>query len=82
MKIKPCRICGSTEVEFQDCGYSAFNVGYGKCSKCGHTVDASCGCLGAKGDLIRAWNKDAPPLEEIVQVLRKQLKDAGIKPKL
>ena len=64
MKIKPCRKCGGTDLKIWDCGYSSFNVGGVKCNGCKHEVNVSpCGC-DPKKELIRAWNKDKPSVEE------------------
>lgn len=59
-KRKPCRKCGSTDLEVLNCGYSSFNVGHVKCKSCGHTVTVNHIDWNSKGtvELIRVWNKD------------------------
>jgi hypothetical protein len=78
MKIKPCRKCGSSKIEIHDCGYSSFNAGHAKCLKCGHELKLS--NFEGEAYIIRMWNKDKPTGDEAIRLLRKQLKEAGLKP--
>lgn len=74
MKLKPCRKCGSKDVDIWDCGYSSFNVGGIKCLSCGHEVKVSpCG-LDPQDELITAWNKDKPTIEEQLKAAKKEIR--------
>lgn len=59
LEYATCLKCGCDDVDFGDCGYSTYNVGYGKCmnEKCGHTVNVNCEYNPDKEMLIREWNK-------------------------
>lgn len=37
----PCVKCGSDEIDFDHCGYTSFNVAWGKCRDCNNTVKIS-----------------------------------------
>jgi hypothetical protein len=57
--VVPCCKCGSTDIEFGDCGYTTFNVAWGKCKSCGHEVKISpCDCFITKDRIISTWNKN------------------------
>lgn len=73
-KLKPCRKCGSRNLKQWDCGYSSFNVGGIKCLDCKHEVKLdTCSCF-PDGELARAWNADAPDVEEQLRAENKRLK--------
>lgn len=58
----PCVKCGSENIDFNDCGYSSFNVAWGKCKDCGNEVKISpCGCDISKEDIIKTWNNSNDP---------------------
>ena len=76
MKAKPCRKCGFPTPLLRDCGYSAFNVGTVTCGnpKCGHEIKVSpCG-FQPDAELIAAWNKDKPTVEEQLVDARKEIR--------
>lgn len=77
-KIKPCRKCGSSDIEIYNCGYSSFNAGHAKCRKCGHTLKLH--NFEGEDYIINAWNSDKPKGDEAIKLLRKQLRKSGIKP--
>lgn len=70
MKMKPCRICGRTDMKVSDCGYSSFNVGRITC-KCGYEIGGSCSSdpVQAKDDLIRRWNSSEGGIDEMRSAL-------------
>lgn len=53
----PCLKCGSDNIEFGDCGYSSFNVAYGKCKDCKHEVLFNCGVFPDMIWIIQSWNE-------------------------
>lgn len=57
--IEPCIKCGGEEINIGDCGYSSFNVAYGKCKnpKCKHEITFGCGWNIDEKDIVEIWNK-------------------------
>lgn len=53
--LLPCVECGSSDVEIDDCGYSSFNVSWGKCKSCGVkiTFDGEI----TKREVAEEWNR-------------------------
>ena len=93
LKLKPCRKCGGTDIKIWECGYTTFNPGGIKCQnpKCGHAIEVKdCGIGGMPSvdeRLARIWNADKPSVPELLgfeqaktRKLRKQLREAGVKP--
>ena len=79
--MKPCKKCGSKDIELWDCGYSSFNPGGGRCGKCGFEVKGEAGCSPRPKDLEAIWNNGQKlNHDEKCRILRKQLRSAGIKP--
>lgn len=62
--VAPCLMCGSDDISLDDCGYSSFNVGGGKCNKCKHSATDACHFDVTKDQLASIWNKknDIPML--------------------
>lgn len=56
IKVSSCLKCGSDDITIYDCGYSSFNVGGGKCNKCGNEVSDTVDCLPSKKRLVSIWN--------------------------
>ncbi len=55
--IAPCLKCDSNDISIGDCGYSTFNVGFGKCKSCKNEVIIQ--PLGYNPDkeiIIKEWN--------------------------
>ena len=72
-KIQPCVECLSTDIEIGDCGYSSFNVGWGKCRNCNNETKVQpCGCF-PKDEIIHAWNKDNPDLKGAIKELNSEI---------
>ena len=64
----PCIKCGSEDIEFDDCGYSSFNVAWGRCNNCKNEAKISpCGCDIKKESIISNWNQKNDP-----KILRKK----------
>lgn len=62
MNYLPCIKCGSDIIDFNDCGYSSFNVAWGRCAKCKHEVKISpCSWNISKEDIIIHWNNENDP---------------------
>ena len=62
IKILPCVKCGSDDIEINDCGYSSFNVAWGKCKNCTHEVKISpCSWSIKKSEIAKHWNKENNP---------------------
>lgn len=62
IKVLPCVKCGSENIDINDCGYSSFNVAWGKCEDCKHEVKISpCGCDITKTAIAKTWNKANNP---------------------
>lgn len=88
IKIKPCKECKSTDIEFWDCGCTIFNPGGGKCRNCNHEVQGEAYTSPTEEVLIKIWNKGQTPtkadrLKESrlkCRRLRAQLRKAGITP--
>lgn len=81
----PCIKCGSEDIDFNDCGYSSFNVAWGKCKNCNHEIKISnCGCDISKESIIKNWNKHNDPLllfaqyNEQIEALNKLIKELPI----
>ena len=65
--VAPCLECGGVEIDLGDSGYSSFNVGGGKCKKCGHETTGGVGCLPKIDELAAIWNagNDIPYLIDV-----------------
>lgn len=52
----PCVTCGNNHIKFVDCGYSSFNIAWGKCHVCGFDITLN----GVDADniekVVEAWN--------------------------
>jgi len=58
----PCVKCGSDNINFDDCGYSSFNVAWGRCNDCGNKVTISpCDCFIKVERIINVWNEENDP---------------------
>lgn len=62
IKILPCVKCGSNDVELDNCGYSSFDVAWGKCLKCGNEVKISPCSFPTKRMIAEKWNKANDPV--------------------
>lgn len=62
MEVLPCVKCGSTNIEINDCGYTTFNVEWGKCRDCDNEVKISpCACNISKVTIAKKWNESNNP---------------------
>ncbi len=61
IEVLPCVKCGNEDIEIDDCGYSSFNVAWGKCTKCKHEVKLNCGCDITKAAIAKNWNEANNP---------------------
>lgn len=62
IKVLPCVKCGSEKIDIGDCGYSSFNVAWGKCLECDNKVEISpCGWDITKAAIAKEWNKANNP---------------------
>lgn len=62
IKVLPCIKCGCDDIDIDDCGYSSFNVAWGKCKKCKHEILINpCAWDMKKTDIINAWNNANDP---------------------
>ncbi len=52
----PCKKCGSTDIALDDCNYSSFNIGGGKCRKCGNESHGGVGTFPSHDSLVSNWN--------------------------
>lgn len=55
--VAPCLECGSEDIQLSDSGYSSFNVGGGKCNKCGHETTTTVNCMPTMDSLAHIWNE-------------------------
>lgn len=57
--VAPCLKCGGENIHIGDCGYSSFNVAYGKCQnpQCKHEVKFNCGWDVEQKAIVEVWNK-------------------------
>ena len=77
--VAPCVKCGSEDVTIDDCGYSSFNVGGGKCKSCGHSVTSSiASCFPTKKELARIWNFSNDKNQLIQQAEARIAKDQAL----
>ena len=67
LHVAPCLKCGHADILLSDSGYSAFNLGGGRCKQCGHDVSASVGCNPTMDDLAAIWNK-ANDIQQLLDV--------------
>lgn len=85
IEVLPCVKCGNEDIEINDCGYSSFNVAYGKCKKCKHEVKFGCGCFIDKKTIVENWNNANNPeilktdYESQIIELRKKIDKLPIK---
>jgi hypothetical protein len=57
IKVLPCVECGHDDIDIGDCGYSSFNVAWGRCKKCKNEVKIdSCSWDITKKQIAKAWN--------------------------
>lgn len=62
IKVLPCVKCGGEKIDIGDCGYSSFNVAWGKCLDCGNEIQISpCGCDITKAAIVKEWNNANNP---------------------
>lgn len=55
--VAPCIKCGSDNIIIGDCGYSSFNVAYGKCKNCcKNDISFQCDWNINKKEIIQHWN--------------------------
>jgi hypothetical protein len=58
-----CINCGSDDISFDDCGYSSFNVAYGRCKTCGNeTIISPCAWNYSIDSIIKQWNENNDPI--------------------
>ena len=83
IKVLPCVKCGCEDIDIGDCGYSSFNVAWGKCNrkKCDNEVKISnCSCDITKKEIAKIWNNANDPkrlkakYEKEIRVLQKKIK--------
>lgn len=81
MMIKNCINCGSDDIDINDCGYSSFNVAYGKCKNCNNEVlITNCSWNISKDEIIKSWNNENDPeilklkYENEILILQKKIK--------
>ena len=81
-KVLPCVKCGSENIQIGDCGYTSFNVAWGKCDKCGHKVKIDpCESDISKAAIAKVWNKANNPKilkdddETQIKVLEQKIAD-------
>ncbi|WP_026960367.1 hypothetical protein [Aliagarivorans taiwanensis] len=72
--VAPCIKCGCDEISIFDYGYSAPNIGGGKCTGCGHEVSSSCAISPKKEDLAQKWN-DANDVATVLAKKESQMKE-------
>lgn len=82
IKLLPCVKCGNEDIEIDDCGYSSFNVAWGKCKQCNNEIKISpCGCDISKAVIAKTWNKANNPkilkadYEAQILVLRQKINE-------
>ena len=84
IEYAPCIKCGCDEVRFVNCGYSSFNVGYGECTKCNHTVECNLDWNSPDSEIIRYWNRENDPVQLIqsyereIRVLNEKIKSMKV----
>ncbi len=67
IKYLPCVKCGSENIDFGDCGYSSFNVAWGKCKDCKNEVKINpCSWDISTEEIVKIWNRNNDP-----KILRK-----------
>lgn len=60
LQLKPCIKCGGHDIIIGDCGYSSFNIAYGKCQnkECKHEVTFNCGVNISEKEIVEVWNRE------------------------
>lgn len=62
VEILPCVKCGSENIELKDCGYTTFNVAWGKCLDCKHEITLNPAPWDLNIELLaETWNKANNP---------------------
>jgi hypothetical protein len=72
IEYAPCIKCGCDEVKFVNCGYSSFNVGYGECTKCNHSVKCDIDWNSPDSEIIRYWNRENDPVQ-LIQTYEREI---------
>ena len=67
-QMLPCKDCKSKDINFNDCGYSSFNSGGGRCNKCGRQHYATVGLYPSLKELVDNWNEGQKPTYEELEV--------------
>jgi hypothetical protein len=68
IKVLPCIECGSENIDINDCGYSSFNVAWGKCKDCGNEAQIKCcSCDISKRTIAKTWNNANDPKKLLAQ---------------
>ncbi len=62
VEVLPCVKCGSDDIDLHDCGYSTFNVAYGRCRNCKNEVKLSPAPCNLDMELLaKSWNEANDP---------------------
>ena len=58
----PCIKCGSEDINFYNCGYTAFNTAGAKCRNCGNkVVDVKAPANAQNHYMVPVWNEENDP---------------------
>ena len=72
-QINVCVKCGSDDISINNCGYSSFNAGSGKCNNCGNEVIANNGSWSDNDWIIDEWNYNNPTKEQEINILESKI---------
>jgi len=62
IEVLPCVKCGSEDIDLHDCGYSTFNVAYGRCRGCKNEIKLSPAPWNLDIELLaKSWNEANNP---------------------
>lgn len=80
IKLRPCRVCGSTRIRLWDCGEQESNVGGGSCKECNFSTSQAVSYLPEYNELALVWNKANHSTEQKIYDAARRQQSLELKP--